>query len=203
MIPKIFIIHYKPLIQRKQYLLNEFQKYNFKNFEFIESFQRETVDMNELNSFFTNPEKLNHTQKCITAAHIDVYKKIVENNIQNAIIIEDDVIFQNNFDNKLFEYLKCIPEDYDMALINFYSHCRITNPVEGQIWYSSKYTKTVCGYIITKSCCEKILGTLPFKEQIDWELNNTISTQNLKCYWCHPELLIHGSDYYYNVSYSK
>ena len=51
-ISKIFIIHYKPLLNRKKYLLNYFNNNGIENFEFRDLYQREYLTKKLTNEYF-------------------------------------------------------------------------------------------------------------------------------------------------------
>lgn len=53
----------------------------------------------------------------VTCSHREIWKKILENDYDKALIIEDDVVFDNNLKNKLKAYIKDLPNDWDIAYL--------------------------------------------------------------------------------------
>jgi GR25 family glycosyltransferase involved in LPS biosynthesis len=51
-------------------------------------------------------------------SHYNIYKKIVEEDIQNALILEDDCIFTENI-NRIDEYAKQLPDEYSVFYLGF------------------------------------------------------------------------------------
>ena len=72
-----YVIHYTPLKERKQFLLNEFYKHSLI-YHFIEDYDRENLSDEDLKIFDTKfPKSL-----CgITLSHINAYKNIMNNDV--------------------------------------------------------------------------------------------------------------------------
>ena len=108
----IFISHYIKLTDRKQYLDNVLKILGFTNVHWFEHINRDTLTSDQLKMYEYNPEKwmsLNsvwHEYKSLPRklsgpeianelTHIEIYKYIIDNNIQTALILEDDCILYN------------------------------------------------------------------------------------------------------------
>jgi glycosyl transferase family 25 len=144
-------------------------------------------------------------QICVTIAHIALYKKIVEQNIDICLILEDDAILCPGFRNGLTRYLRELPSDFDMAFLNAGCGLHIDRHKikPDTIWYKHPFSRTCCSYIITKRCCEKILETIiPFYFPIDFELNVQIRMHNLNVYWAEPPIVSDGSESKYTSTSS-
>ncbi len=201
-IQHIFIVHYNKLIERKKYLIDKFNFYNITNYTFIEDYCRDETSQETLDKYF-KLKNLNPAQICITISHIEIYKKIINENIKSCLILEDDTILCDDFVNKFNYYVKSIPINYEMVFLNDGCNLHAQNIVENQYWYKSNTTRTCCSYLITKECCEKILKTIvPFTYAIDHELNLQIKLHNLKVYWLEPTIIKDGSTLIYGSSYT-
>jgi hypothetical protein len=51
------------------------------------------------------------------SSHMRVMKKIVINNYSKALILEDDIVFCDNFNDKFSEYIADMPDDWDMIYL--------------------------------------------------------------------------------------
>lgn len=198
-IEKIYIIHYKPLVERKQYLINFFYNNNITNYQFRDLYQRENLSQ-ELKEQYFKLNNLNPAQICITIEHIETYREIINDNKNTNkwyLILEDDVIFCDNFINKINEYLEVIPDDAEYLDICDY---KIIN--SNSMWVLNNVTRTTCAYLINKNTCEKLIKTIiPFEKAIDHELNKQFNINNIKCYWSNLSLIFHGSFNMYKSSY--
>ena len=109
-----YVIHYTPLKERKQFLLNELNK-NSLIYHFIEDYDRENLSDEDLKIFDTNKVKLSMCSNI--SKHIDTYRNIMNNEYKYSLILEDDVILDDKFGDKLNKGLEQLPDDYDMLFI--------------------------------------------------------------------------------------
>lgn len=189
-IDTIFIIHYTPLVERKNYIINFFNQHNINNYEFRSLYQREELTEDIKNKYF-KLDNLNNALISITIEHIETYRKIIETcRDENKwyLILEDDSIFCEDFINKLNFYMENIPIDAEYLDINNYS----TINDRSELWIPHKGTRTTCSYLIKKSTCEKLLPTIiPFNMAIDHELNTQMKIHDLKTYWSNSHIINH------------
>lgn len=215
-----YIIHYKKLTDRKDYLINKLNSFNLE-YHFIEQYDRETISNNLVNKFYkVNPtlwekrikglyinnigfRELKLSEICNSLSHLDALKKISDSEDDYAIIIEDDVIFNNDFNSKLENLIKQTPEDFDViffgSAFNIFnldkSNLSKTIKIKNNI-YKKIPAKTRCvdGYVIKKELAKKLYEeikeiVLPF----DFELNYFFNKLNPNCYWLDPGLIKQGS----------
>lgn len=205
---KIFVIHYTKLTKRKPHIIRQFNTYNITNYEFVEVFDKENLTDAEINLFIDNKNKSNIS---LYMKHFHTYKEIAEK-YDNALILEDDVIFSDNFMEALSKYLTQLPEDYDMLFIgngcNFHIEPHRLDPeiyiyergVHPADWGGNGATRCCDSYIISKKCAIKFAERLSnLKEKIeecgiDWWLNNNARYCQLKVYWAEPTIVTQGSE---------
>lgn len=200
-IEKIYIVHYKPLEDRKNYLTKYFRDHNITNYEFRDLYQRENLTKEQIQTYFRNTKcNLNAAQICITIEHVEIYKKIIEANKDGwYLILEDDAVFCDNFADRLNEYLREMPIDTDYLDISDFL-IRHYNPNPIGKWTKIPTTRTNTAYLINKKTCEKLLPTIiPFHDAIDHELNDQIKMHNLNVYHVDHPLVYIGN---YKMSYS-
>jgi len=202
---KIFIIHYKKLIERKQSILSQFEKHNITDYEFIEIDRDELYnhDISMFQSDYAN------CQIAISLSHFNAYKQISDK-YYNGLIFEDDVILSDNFIDKLNNYITQLPEDYDMLFIgdgcNFHieTHKLIPNKniyekcLYPTSWGGDGAAKCSDSYIITKKCANKLCEYInnledKIKLPIDWWLNVAIRDNIFKVYWAEPTIVTQGT----------
>jgi GR25 family glycosyltransferase involved in LPS biosynthesis len=202
---KIFVIHYKKLINRKLFILSQFKKYNIQNYEFIE-IDRDELYNHDISMFQKN---YNNSQIAISLSHFYAYKQISDK-YNNGLIFEDDVILNNNFINILHKYMNQLPTNYDMLFIgngcnlhiekhklisnkNIYEKCLYpTN------WGGNGASRCCDSYIISKKCANtlcKYINNLKYKINlpIDWWLNVAARDNIFKVYWAEPTIVTQGT----------
>ena len=103
-------------------------------------------------------------------SHIGVWKLALSRGEKEIIILEDDIKLKVDV-NKLEEYLKTIPKDYDICYLDWYGLYGYNNTKE----YNSHWNKNdgdeisyFSAYIISEKGIKKLLkGIFPIEQQID------------------------------------
>jgi glycosyl transferase family 25 len=193
-----FYINLDENIKRNKTILSTLNKYNFKNIvrvpgintktiekvnEYISIIDKDAYDKliqnNKMKQRSNHYELTNGSIGCYLS-HINIYEHIVKNNIDYAIIFEDDCAI--NSDPKFFwEKIKSlkIPEDADIFLLN------AVLLEEGLTDEISKVLFFLClhSYIITNSGAKKILqNILPITMQIDSALSRLAYENKIMIY---------------------
>lgn len=196
---KIFVIHYNKLIDRKKHILNQFEKYNITDYEFID-IDRDELDKYDLSIFGDIP----NSHKAIGLSHIYTYKEI-RDKYDEALILEDDIILCDDFINIFNRYLKQLPPTYDMC---FFSACHNLNIPSQEIIHDKFIyeksldggsTRTLACYLVSKKCAIKLcdyIDNINYKINLpsDHWLNIVAKDINLKMYWTEPTIAIQGTE---------
>jgi len=209
-IDKVFVTHFSPLKERKINLektlksnlidvswvekepedISSFYEFSEKNWlKKIEPFSYGTI---------ISPRILKKSELSLAYKHIEIYKFIVKNNIQNALILEDDVILINNFVKNFNIYIENNPKNWDFIFLG--SGCDLRIPIEQRqkntLCYLKDHPAAKCtdSYIININSAKNILNsikkiTLP----IDFELNYLMWLNKCNVYWWEPPLVMQGS----------
>lgn len=210
---KVFVVHYKKLIYRKKYILEQFKKHNITDYEFIEIDRDELFEQN-ISIFETN---YSTSQMAIALSHFYAYKQIsntISNNYEHGLIFEDDVILADNFTSILSNYLKQLPHNYDMLFIGDGCNLHIDNIISNKnIYEKGLYPKNWNGrvikpyegctrctdsYLISNTCAKKLchyIDNLKYKINIpiDWWLNVAARDNLFKVYWAEPTIVTQGT----------
>ena len=143
-------------------------------------------------------------------SHLNLLKKIHTEKIDNAIIIEDDIIFPNNFKQLLQTNLKKIPSNWDIIYLG------VTRPC-GKLYKENIYIPSIgeCsndngglfGYMVNIRSAGKIYNLI--NKKIDKMVDHTLRDYfpNLKVFIIYPFLINHNynirSDRKYSGYYNK
>ena len=219
-IDKIYIIHAPDLKDRRASLDVQLSKLNFdiKNVEWRYTYHRSSVPADIKNKYYKSDRKTHDIKKAyvpgyradlygflhltdgyiaVALEHIFALEKIVQDRTSMAMVIEDDVIFCEDFSNKLVHYMNQLPLDWDIfypgAACN--QHLPQTDPNKNVYLHPKKLTRTACCYILKLETVKKILKTIiPFTMPIDFELIYQHHINNLNVYWGEPGLTGQGSE---------
>jgi glycosyl transferase family 25 len=202
---KIFVIHYKKLIDRKAHILKQFEQFNITDYEFIE-IDRDDLCGQNIDTFEPYYCK---SQMAITLSHFYAYNEI-RLKYDCGLIFEDDVILSDNFVDTFAKYVEDLPEDYDMLFIG--NGCSLHIPDHKLIPNKNIYKKCVyecsdepvtagrCAdsYLVSKKCAINIcnyIDNLKYKINIpvDWWLNTAARDNDLQIYWSEPTIVTQGT----------
>jgi len=214
---KIFIVHYKKLVNRKVHMLEQLLKHKLFDYEFVE------IDRDELHNYNTSIFEPNFSkaQIAICLSHFNIYKKISENceDYENSLILEDDVILCDNFNDILEKYLEQLPKSFDMLFIGNGCNLHIEDNklipfkniykknLDPTKWGGCGATRCVDSYIISKEFSTKLykyIINLYYKINmpIDHFLNIACIDNNAQVYWAEPTIVSQGSQNgQFNISY--
>ena len=206
---RIFVLHYSKLTHRKQHILEQFKKNGIEEFEFIEHFDKDEITYNECPEFHQNYITDRRSELSLHLKHFYIYKLMVTENIDEALIFEDDVVLSDDFMKKLTEYLTQLPTTYDMLFIGGGCQLHIPNTrlISNQYIYErcvdlnkegDGATRCTDSYIIHNRCAKKIcdyVSNLNYKINlpIDWWLNIAARDNKLNVYWSEPTIVTQGS----------
>ena len=202
---RVFIVHYKKLIDRKSHMLEQLKKNNITDYEFIEIDRDELCNQNI--SMFQ--ENYSNSQIAISLSHFHAYKQICDK-YENGLIFEDDVVLSDNFTDILNKYMTQLPENYDMLFVgdgcnlHIESHRLIPNQyiyekcLYPTSWGGDGAGRCVDSYLVNKKCAIKLceyINNLSYKINlpIDWWLNIAARDNIFKVYWAEPTIVTQGT----------
>ena len=232
----IYIVHYHKLESRKEYLsskLNNIQTLNIKQIwcsdidrdnltkEHLDRYQYSYDKWYELNAIWSEysskPRILSNSEIACNNTHFLIYKDIIDNNIQDALILEDDSIILDNFENNIIRILKDLKKnDYDICYVNKYDHIQIkmeddkisleeylTNENNLSI-FPIKKSKCTISYLLSNNGARIFYKNLiPFCLPIDWMHTPIMIQHNMKSYWSLIDLVSQGSESIYKSSIER
>jgi hypothetical protein len=202
---RVFIVHYKKLIDRKTHMLEQLKNNNITDYEFIEIDRDELCNQNT--SMFQ--ENYSNSQIAISLSHFYAYRQICDK-YDNGLIFEDDVVLSDNFADIFNKYITQLPDDYDMLFIgdgcnlHIESHRLIPNKniyekcLYPTSWGGDGAGRCVDSYLVNKKCAIKLceyIDNLSYKINlpIDWWLNIAARDNIFKVYWAEPTIVTQGT----------
>lgn len=215
-VEKIFILHYTKLTQRKERLDAYLKRHDIKA-EYILDYDQEDLTPEVISEWYNNdPDKyhetiddcykqfavpfrsLNLAEISCTIKHYLGIKSIAEQCNDYGLILEDDVIFVEDFEKHFNNFLEETPDDWGAIFMGCCANLRVPESQlkDGQNAYHMKHPASRGGdsYILRKSVAEKISKTMkPFNTISDWELAYQLYLHDVKIYWWEPPLVVQGS----------
>ncbi len=212
---EINLIHYTKLSKRLPVIYKEFENSIF-NLKIISEFDKETIPKGELKKFDT--DYLSMGEISCFRKHMKVYEDLSNNKKEKfSIVIEDDILLENNFDNKLLKLIKSLPNDFDFIFFGasklnmhipiyrrrpFKNLYRKTN--DPTSWGGNGMSKTTDSYIVSRSGAKKILERTKkldiLDDALDFWLNQSARDLNLKGYWYEPTFTKYNNKFESNLA---
>lgn len=222
-IEKIYVIHYSKLEERKKMMDSYLSKLNIP-VEYITDFDAEEINDSVLNEYHNEDiseynrkiqvynghlggsapsfKGMNINEISCTIKHIEAYKKIIKDNVNVALVLEDDAFpYNNSFISDINESINEIDSNkWDVIFIGNGIGNGFINMVsknkESNHLFKVGHPATNCAeaYILKRDACGRLLKSMiPFQQISDWELACAMSENDMNVYWRIPSLLYQGS----------
>jgi len=193
---KFFITHYTPLVERKQNMIQQLEKYGINNVEFIENYDREVLTEQDVCKFAS----IKMSEISLFLKHIEIFNKEMDTD-DIVVILEDDAIFADDFLNKLNQYIEEMNQ-YDWDILFSGDCCNLHIDVDkmsdGKHIYNKSGSRGTCMYVLNKGVCKKlryiICSETNICEPIDHWFNYVIVKYGLRSFWSEPALVSQGSE---------
>lgn len=209
---KIYVLHHPPMIHRgeriKMRLLEESIEY-----ELVTNFPPEEIDYEKelegwnttplleiphpYGGYISEPMKISLGSLSLVLKHLWCYRKQIENNYENILILEDDVFIPNNFKqyliNNMIDFLDLQKSEGVSMLMVGISHQRTSKAFKPGKWaHYGENQKTRCthAYITNIEATKKIVANFyPINNPIDFRLDSILTIQKIKVAWSEPGLI--------------
>jgi hypothetical protein len=215
---KIYICHYPPLVERKEYLdsilpnlgieyeySTEYTSYN-NIYDNLFSIDKKDIDFkNKNSSVICNSFVFTKALRALCLEHINIYNKINNENLDFGIVLEDDAVFVDDIKNRFCQTINDLPKDpWDVIYITngceqrekYLELGRKKNPsINNFVRMEIPYSWTGGGYIIKKETAKLFKDNIyPIVFPPDFELNYLQKRFNSSVYWLENPIIYEGSN---------
>ena len=181
----IFVINLEKESEKLQNIAILFKKYNL-NFRRINAVNGHDLEestilkyVSQSQSIKTIKRELTNSEIGVALSHISIYNIMIKENIQHAIIMEDDIDFNSEF-LEFLQYIERLPSAWEVVLLGH--HVKESNFIDtpGILWWHKKITKTLqCiqfsefpfgayGYLLHQKGAKKLIKNVqPLNQPID------------------------------------
>ncbi len=216
-VEKIFVLHYTKLTDRRK-RLDAYLERNNIDVEYILDFNQEDLTEDIINEWYDTDEnryrekidytygkgvapfrKLNIAEISCTIKHYLGIKSVADKCDDYGLVLEDDVIFVENFPEIFNNFLSNTPDDWGAIFMGCCAGLRVPPQFQqqGVNAYPIQHPASRGGdsYILRKDVAQKIASTMkPFNTISDWELACQLHKHDIKTYWWEPPLVVQGSE---------
>lgn len=162
----VFVVNLKRSKYRREFILNYLKEFGI-DAKIHDAVEGNKLNISELESSNIYDDEAAHQafSRSLTMpeigtalSHIGVYKEILDLNIDRALVLEDDVMFQEGAVRKIEALLEEVPDDWD--IIQLYYRCKDYEEITGNV---VRFLSKTCipvgapGYIIRNTGAKKLL----------------------------------------------
>jgi GR25 family glycosyltransferase involved in LPS biosynthesis len=193
-IPKIFCISLKKNIERKNIISNQNQKLNITFFDGVDGkkFGFKSIESKK-NDFDDNKIIIPGRIGCFLS-HYMLWNHLLYLDDEEFIIIEDDAIFKNNFEEKFINYKHQLPSDWQYVFLGYSCFDNANNPIKinTNIAVCDLPPLGTFGYMIKKSILSILIETnSEIWSALDIQIQQ-ISLKKIKHHIFYPALINHN-----------
>jgi glycosyl transferase, family 25 len=198
----IFIVHALKGYEYHESRIRELFGKNGLNFEFVTDGDPSLFDRKTLEKYFTDDIEIKLSKGVLscTLNHIFAYQKMLAQQINYALVFENDPFFLGNFVEKLQKLsneIENLPKGFIVSLEN----TTLTFPAyqqtkKGKLLYQASSGRMAGAYLIDLEGATQIVNDLKINKchtVIDWWHNSLVERGIIKMYWAHPPLVEQGS----------
>jgi len=167
-------------------------KTNIVNAEIVPAVDVGKITRDELKQFIDNGDVAETYRDDLTPgelgcamSHLSVWRKIVDRGLEQALVLEDDFMFCQNFSEKYYRFKNALPKDFDVTFLYLWQRKRYpVNPLgkSPHIGTPSDPYGTV-GYIISRRGALKLCKLIPpVRGGIDGEINTLFKKKKINVY---------------------
>ncbi len=185
---KTYIINLLTRPDRKDFMGSQMEKGDL-DYEFIKAVDGKMLSDQEIDTVTLNFSASHLTKGEVACAlsHLSIYQKMIDNNIDIALVLEDDVYVPDNIDSVLQKILSIEQNNKP----NIYLLSDVEAYIENSSLYEGIYriesaSKAHC-YVINKTAAKKMLKKLiPIRYEADmWTIFNFYNYAHVYCIYPH------------------
>ena len=171
---EIFIINRDQDTVRRSNISSLCKSYNMK-FSFVKAVDGSDINKDLVSGFDVSKSslygQLSPTELACALSHIKIYNHIIKSKLTHAVIMEDDITFDDNLPFLIKNVIK-LPSDLELLLLGYYSDTKTQRISNSSLWYVSDSLENfkvvrltelafgTHGYLITNRGANKLLSEL-------------------------------------------
>lgn len=211
-IDKVYVCHYSKLTERKEKLIKQFQFHNIENYEFVECYDKDNWDKNQIRELFPKMDidrtggtcSLNDAEKSLLMKHCWIINDMHKNNYESVMVFEDDVVLVDNFVELFNEYKKEMPEDWDIGWVGSCFNLKEPQRPGKRVYKTSRGSRCTHAFCLSNSFAKKVIHDINnADEAADWYYNKIIKQFDLNNYWFQPALAFQSLEFTSAISGNK
>ena len=144
----IFIINLEKDIQRREHMKLLCKEYKLK-YHFVKAIDGAELDKNTVVKVCDQKACIRSIDRELTIneigcalSHLSIYNKMIDENIENALIFEDDILIEQAALVSLMDSLYKLPNDWELVLLGNHQGIAKDYETQSSIWSKKKISNT-------------------------------------------------------------
>ena len=163
----VYCINLPSAKERRAFMLEQVDRTEFSNFQFIEGINGAELDVEGLTrdglyddatarKYHGRPLRLGEI--ALSLSHGKIYDQVVANNQKMALILEDDAIFVTNRINSID--VASLPANWDIIFLSSaLSHYPPNGKIKGNLYNTESWRASAAAYLVSLSGAAKLAST--------------------------------------------
>lgn len=201
---KTLVIHADALKERGEHI-DRMMKSLGLGYEFVNEGRDDEKIQAYLDKYMKNGREQLHRRiprALCTVSHFLAYEKIVDEGLEGALVLEDDIALDKDFPSRFEQSIEEYREHYaDRNIFISYEDSALrfvprSQRKKGQMLYPAKKGRMAGCYFINSRAAKAVLEQLSLERcdlAIDWYHNDLIDKGILECLWCQPTIATQGT----------
>jgi GR25 family glycosyltransferase involved in LPS biosynthesis len=179
----VFVIHLQHRIDRESNVETQMKKLT-NNFQYFEAINGHELD-------YSGP--LLKGEQGIRLTHLKLLNYAKQHNLEQILVLEDDIVLAENFQDQIGAILSDLPEDYNLLYLGG-AHKAYPNHIKGNL-YKVRDTVTLHGLLINSNMYDILIQTIEDNPGIQVDNAYALTQSKYNAYVCYPHLAWQLDDY--------
>ena len=199
-VDKIYVCHYKKLIERKKSIIDQLNYFNMDNYEFVENYDKDVWDESSILIKYPNINKPQNNmtpgEKSLALKHVWIIQDMHEKNYSSVLVLEDDAILCDNFVNYFNFYKSQLPEDWDIGWVGSCFNLREPQKPNINVYKTDRGSRCTHAFCLSKNFAQKVhQEVVNVNRPSDHYYNHLVKSFNLNNYWFQPPLALQSLEF--------
>jgi len=195
----IFVLNLDRAADRKEEMISQFQKLEIKNYFFVPAYDGRYMTNLTLNANigmgYGSGRQFQKGELGIIMTHLAIIKIAQMMNYEEIIVLEDDVILCEDWEERIKVLYKKLPKDWDYVYLSGHSDYVKFKRYEDPIIIPSPKMVGAFSYMVNKSAYKKISNyCTSFMTTFDDMIMHMIDQKKLKSYTYFPFMTFHNAN---------
>lgn len=198
---KVLVLHVKKGYEERARHIEQMLHEKGIEFEYVTDGDKPDITADILDHYFADQMHQVTAATSCALKHLYAYERILQNNWNSALILEDDMIFYKHF---IPIFNKCMQECKERELPNIFISFEDSSlhfvpksqRKKGILLYPAKRDRFAGCYYISRECAQLIINYVATHKchlPIDLFHKDLTVKASLPYYWCHPTIATQGT----------